>query len=105
MCLDKRMRISVAQIAIYCAAGVEGEADLLPPHNLPTPVASGRNLLALKLCVLMPGECGSGLPPRQQRQIEATGFDNVGKEIRFPPPWSTHAGWLEICFLPPNFIS
>lgn len=89
------MRISVAQIAIYCAAGAEGEADHLPPDNLPTPAACGCSLLALELCTLMLCECGSRLPPRQQGQIEATGFDNAGKEIRFPPPWSTltQAGW------------
>lgn len=74
MCLDKRMRISVAQIAIYCAAGAEGELDLLLPNNLHAAMASGRNLLALKLCCLMPLKCGSGLPPYQRRQIEATHF-------------------------------
>lgn len=68
MCLDKRMRISVAQIAIYCAVGVEGELDLHFPNILYTTVASGRNLLALKWCYLMLFKCGSGLPSHQQRR-------------------------------------
>lgn len=107
MCLDKRMRISVSQIAIYCAAGVEGELDLPLPNNLHTTVASAHNLLALKFCVLMPFKFGSGLPPPQQRAIEGTDFDIVEKEIRLLPLQSnsTHIGWSEIIFLCPNFIS
>lgn len=111
MCLDKRMRISVAQIAIYCAAGVVGgvRPPLLPPHPPPhTPVASGCNLLALKLCVLMLCKCGSGLTARQHKLMEGTDFDNMWKGNKIPLPLGAltqSSGPVEICFPSPVFIS
>lgn len=87
MCLDKWMRISASQIAIYCATGAERIRSFLPKPcgSAAWPLDGAHWPLIYGVCVAV-WECGSGLISLWQRQIEGTDFDNVKKEIRFFPP-------------------
>lgn len=115
MCLDKRMRISAAQIAIYSATGGGGEEGIrlfFPLHH-PRSCGSAARPPVVTFWPLIQGfcgavvvRCGSGVTSLQQRQIEGTDFDNVKKEISFFPLGVARqadkmAGWSgRICFHP-----
>lgn len=92
MCLDKRMRISAVQIAIYCATGCVCVCMCVEESGFSSPalwlcwLASGCNPWPLiHECCVVAWECGSGLISLRQRQIEGADFDNVKTEIRFFP--------------------
>lgn len=88
MCLDKRMRISAAQIAIYSAwPGVGGGFSTCGScGSVAWPLDVTFRPLIQGFCGPVFVRCGSWVTSLQQSQIEGTDFDNVKKEISPPRP-------------------